>query len=118
MEEFDALPIDRGYISEIQISPNKVISLKVMVGPFDSVSSVTGKAVRVYEIKFEPLHGFSFSAHADPWLEIISHEGPMDKSAEGGASHFKIICQEGTLDIFAGACEFSLVEEICFVERH
>ena len=117
MEEFDALPIDRGYISELHIATDKIISLRVIAGPFESADSVTGKAVRVYEIRFEPLHAFRLNAHAGPWLEIISHNAEKGNS-EGDASHFQVICEEGTLDIFAGACHWLLIEEVVYVGRH
>lgn len=125
MEEFEALPIDRGFISELHVAANKTFSLDVMSGPFDTGG---GEVCRVYELTFRGLRGFRFDVRANPWLEIVSHgsligsEMLEEHKVMGGSdndslSHFQIVCDEGTLDIIAKEFTHAVKEEMAFVRN-
>ena len=128
-EDFDSLPIDRSYITEVFIKPDKTISLRVIGGPFRSASSITGEVCRIYEVEFERLGSFKVNVHAGPWLEVVSHSrlavsefldcySGRVESGVGAVFHYQIVCHEGTLDVLAGGFKCSLKEELPFVRRN
>lgn len=128
VEVFRNLKMKGAYVRDMMVSPRKKFLLGVMIPHVDR-SEGTLQTTRSYDVQFNKVADFEINVSAAPWLEILSQDVLSSSSLidrfvareQGRAStnmlhtplhHFRIVFDEGQVDVLAETCTVSLVEEL------
>jgi hypothetical protein len=130
-ERFNELLIDGSVISEIVFIPARSLELSMLRPPG---SNEEAQFVTQYRLRFDHLRSCKFGFEAQPWVEVKSHALVADspylelyKKSESSAAefwrfdadifHFKLVLEEGQIDIIAEQFASTIEKEIPLVGR-
>jgi hypothetical protein len=125
-ERFEDVEIDGAFIREIALVPSKTLRMILLRAPqTENEEQVT----RVSDLKFYEVRYCHANFHAEPWLEIKSHDslgeseyreqhlaprlknvGSRTDPASQTSRVFRIICEEGEIAVIAKSFEIALIE--------
>jgi len=115
---FKQIPIEGSFVKEFSIVLRKTARFVLLHAPEEGEPQLT----REYELRFVEVSDAVLSLRATPWLRIISHHALADpdplrssrkKNGEKHkAVHYKIVCEEGEIEIVAGGYDLLLVCEM------
>ncbi|MGH8567666.1 MAG: hypothetical protein ACREXU_06525 [Gammaproteobacteria bacterium] len=129
LKQFKKLGLKGAYVRDVTLSLNRKLLLSFMVPP-DSGNETTRKFTKSYDVQFNKIADFEINVSASPWLEVLSHDAlassplidrvearekknhPDEKLTHRPLYHFKIVFDEGKLEVVAETCTVSLVEEL------
>lgn len=128
LERFKELELKGAYVRDVMLSLNRKLLLNLMVPPSNSDES--HKLTKSYDVQFNKIADFEINVSAAPWLEVLSHDALARSSLidrveargkkghrhgsppHGPLYHFKIVFDEGSLEVVAETCTISLIEEL------
>lgn len=124
LENFADLDIDGSFVREMRFVPSKTVRMSLLRAPqTESETQVT----RQYDLQFHGVYGFRSNLDAQPWLETKSHDllsqsdylrevseqiNATSPHIQSELRHFKIICDEGEIDVIAERFTSSITDEI------
>ncbi len=133
--KFEDVKLEGSFIREIRFVPSRRVYIEVRSAPQGSEARVSIR----YALEFDQVCCFHCTVEAEPWLEIRSHsivessdylkrsmdrkrgeiEEPSDE-IQAEMRHFRLILEEGQIDIIAEEFTASVLEEIPLLDspRH
>jgi hypothetical protein len=131
VRNFVDLEIDRSFISEVALLPSKAVRMRLFRSPQDESEK---QVTQEQSLQFSKVKCCRLSLEAKPWLEVKAHQLVLDSDylrsclaettqqrnarsehENSPLHHFRMVCEEGEIDIIAEAFAFSVIDEIPFI---